>query len=87
VTQGEDTDPDFVNKIATYKFELPPDRPAQQPIKVTYSYDVNQRMHCQFEDMKSGRKLEVDFEMGDDRTLSEGGTDSASAGKQTVVVE
>lgn len=61
VTQGEDTDPEYVNKIATYKFELPPDRPAQQPVKVTYSYDVNQRMHCCFEDVESGKVLEVDF--------------------------
>ena len=38
VTQGEDSDPEYVNKIATYKFELPPGRAAQQPVKVTYSY-------------------------------------------------
>ena len=50
-----------MNKIATYKFELPSDRPAQCPIKVTYSYDVNQRMHCKFQDLKSGKVLEVDF--------------------------
>jgi len=61
ITQGEDTAPEYVNKIATHKFELPPDRPAECPIKVTYSYDVNQRMHCKFEDLKSGRALEVDF--------------------------
>jgi molecular chaperone DnaK len=61
ITQGEDTDPEYVNKIATHKFELPPDRPAKCPIKVTYSYDVNQRMHCMFQDLESGRVLEVDF--------------------------
>ena len=61
VTQGEDTDVEYVNKISTYKFELPSDRPAQCPIKVTYSYDVNQRMHCKFQDLKSGKVLEVDF--------------------------
>jgi len=61
ITQGEDTAVEYVNKIATHKFELPPDRPAECPIKVTYSYDVNQRMHCKFEDLKSGRALEVDF--------------------------
>jgi molecular chaperone DnaK len=48
ITQGEDTAADYVNKIATHRFELPPDRPADRPIKVTYSYDVNQRMHCRF---------------------------------------
>jgi len=64
VTQGEDTDPDYVNKIATEVFELPPDRPAGRPIKVTYSYDTNQRMHCRFEDEESGKNLEVDFCIG-----------------------
>jgi len=61
ITQGEDTDPAYVNKIATHRFELPPGRPAECPIKVTYRYDVNQRMHCQFEDLQSGRVLEVDL--------------------------
>ncbi len=59
ITQGEDASVDYVNKIATHIFELPPDRPAECPIKVTYSYDVNQRMHCKFEDVESGRTLEV----------------------------
>ena len=61
ITQGEDTAVEYVNKIATHKFELPPDRPANRPIKVTYKYDLNQRMHCKFEDVESGRVLEVDF--------------------------
>ena len=61
ITQGEDEDPDYVNKIATEIFELPPDRQANQPIHVQYSYDVNQRMHCKFLDEESGRTLEVEF--------------------------
>ncbi|OHB55485.1 MAG: hypothetical protein A2173_03265 [Planctomycetes bacterium RBG_13_44_8b] len=61
ITQGEETMPEYINKIATYRFQLPPDRPAGCPIKVTYSYDVNQRMHCKFEDIQSGKTLEVDF--------------------------
>ena len=63
VTQGEDSDPRYVNRIATYKFELPPDRPAGRPVKVTYSYDSNQRMHCHFEDVESGRVLDVDLSL------------------------
>jgi molecular chaperone DnaK len=66
ITQGEDADPAYVNKIATHCFELPPDRPAERPIKVTYSYDLNQRMHCKFEDIESGRVLEVDFSLDED---------------------
>ena len=61
ITQGEDTDIDYVNKVGTYKFELPEGRPAKCPIKVTYSYDINQRMHCKFLDLKSARVLELDF--------------------------
>jgi molecular chaperone DnaK len=66
ITQGEDIDPAYVNRIATHSFELPPDRPAERPIKVTYSYDLNQRMHCTFEDIESGRMLEVDFALNED---------------------
>ena len=61
ITQGEDHDPRFVNTIATYTFELPPDRPAGRPVEVTYSYDRNQRMHCRFHDIESDRSLEVDL--------------------------
>jgi len=75
VTQGEDTDPDYVNKIATENFELPPSRPANRPIRVTYSYDVNQRMHCTFQDEDSGRQLEVDFCVGDNGELSQANVD------------
>ncbi len=71
ITQGEDAQPEFVNKIATHKFELPPDRPAGCPIQVTYSYDVNQRMHCKFHDIQSGNVLEVDFCLDNNGKLNE----------------
>jgi molecular chaperone DnaK len=71
ITQGEDTAVEYINKIATHKFKLPPDRPTQCPIKVTYSYDVNQRMHCTFEDLESGRVLEVDFSLDGDGKMSQ----------------
>ncbi|MEN6307948.1 MAG: Hsp70 family protein [Anaerohalosphaeraceae bacterium] len=71
ITQGEDEDPDFVNKIATEIFELPAGRSAGRPIRVEYSYDANQRMHCEFEDQESGRKLEVEFCIGKDGELSQ----------------
>jgi molecular chaperone DnaK len=61
ITQGEDVNPEYVNRIATETFELPPDRPANRPVRVTYSYDVNQRMHCKFEDIDSGGVLEVNL--------------------------
>jgi molecular chaperone DnaK len=71
ITQGEDADPAYVNRIATHSFELPPDRPAERPIKVTYSYDLNQRMHCQFEDIESGRLLELDLALDEEGNVAE----------------
>jgi molecular chaperone DnaK len=71
ITQGEDTAVDYVNKIATHKFKLPPNRQARCPIKVTYSYDVNQRMHCTFEDVQSGKTLEVEFSLDQKGEMSE----------------
>ena len=74
ITQGEDSDIEYVNKIATHKFKLPEGRPADCPIKVTYGYDVNQRMHCRFEDIESGRVLEVDLSLDQDGEMSESNT-------------
>jgi molecular chaperone DnaK len=65
ITQGEDIDPEYVNNIAIGKLELPGDRPKNCPIEVTYSYDLNQRMHCMFEDTQSGKSIEVDLEQVD----------------------
>ena len=77
VTQGEDTSAEFVNKIATHSLNLPPDRPEKCPIKVTYSYDINQRMHCDFEDVESGELLQVDF------CMDKGGKVSKTKDKST----
>lgn len=58
----ESADPDLVNVVAIGHLDLPPGREANKPVKVTYSYDTNQRMHCIFEDQESGRKLEMDID-------------------------
>lgn len=89
VTQGEDKLVEYVNRIATHKFKLPADRPAQCPIKVTYSYDVNQRMHCKFEDLESGRILEVDLALDQEGKVStqdvkEKDKEMAAVGKSKV---
>jgi len=81
ITQGEDTDPAYVNRIATHTLELPPDRPAERPIQVTYSYDLNQRMHCSFKDIESGRQLELEF------SLDEGNSATEEAAEQTAKLE
>ena len=76
VTQGEDEDPQYVNRIATETFELPPNRAANRPIHVRYSYDVNQRMHCTFLDEDSGRTLEVEFCAGQNGKLKKTAVES-----------
>jgi len=78
ITQGEDTDPAYVNRIATHSLELPPDRPAERPIQVTYSYDLNQRMHCAFRDIESGRLLELDFSLDDGDTAGNEAAEQAA---------
>lgn len=62
VTQSatRESDPDFVRKIWEGQLgPLPEGRPANMEIRVTFSYDVNQIMHCVFEDVASGLKREV----------------------------
>ncbi len=87
ISQGEDTAPEYVTKIATHKFELPPNRPAERPVKVTYSYDVNQRMHCKFEDIESGKTLELDFRLDENGKISEGNTGENSKQLDNVKVK
>jgi molecular chaperone DnaK len=56
-----ETDLRFVKVIWKGTLELPPGRPAEQEIKVTFSYDENQVMKCSFLDVGTGRKTEIDI--------------------------
>ena len=60
-----ETDPNFVKVIWKGLLELPPDRPTEQEIQVTYSYDENQIMHCSFVDVESGFSKEIDLKLTD----------------------
>ena len=46
ITQGEDTDPNYVDVIGKITLEVPPGRPAGCEVTVTYSYDENQRIRA-----------------------------------------
>lgn len=59
ITQGEDSDPDFVDIIYEEDMELPANRPEGQPIEFTYIYDENQMMKCIFKDVNSGISKEA----------------------------
>jgi molecular chaperone DnaK len=58
VTQGEDTDPHFVRIIVTGDLELPEGLPANSPIEVTYSYNLNGCMECVFREPSTGKSRE-----------------------------
>ena len=65
VTQSTapETDPRFVKVIWEGELKLPPDREANQEIKVTFAYDENQIMMCSFLDVATGRETEIDLSM------------------------
>jgi len=54
-----ETDPRFVNIVASKELSLPPNRPAGQEIEITYSFDDSQIMHTSFVDVESGKKTEI----------------------------
>jgi len=58
-----ETDPRFVKEIWKGELKLPPGRPAEQEIKVTFSYDDNQIMKCSFVDVSTGRETNIDLSM------------------------
>jgi molecular chaperone DnaK len=58
-----ETDPRFVKVIWKGELELPPNRPDNQEIKVSFAYDENQVMRCSFIDVATGRKIEQDLSM------------------------
>lgn len=59
ITQGEDTDPHYVDVIGRITLEVPPNRPAGCEVSVTYSYDESQRVRAMVHDKQSGRTQEV----------------------------
>ena len=73
VTQSTapETDPRFVKVIWEGELALPPDREANQEIRVTFAYDENQLMKCSFLDVATSLETEIDLSM-------------ASSGKNTA---
>jgi len=58
-----ETDPKFVKIVWQGNLDLPPNRPREQEIRVTYAYDDNQIMSCTFVDVASGRSESIDLAM------------------------
>jgi molecular chaperone DnaK len=63
VTQSKalESDPRFVREVWAGELALPPGRPANQEIEITFSYNDNGIMQCSFVDVASGQKKEVDL--------------------------
>ena len=62
---SDETDLQFTRVKASRTLDLPPDRPAGQAIEVTFSYDVNQIMHCSFTDVETKQKVEIELSFKD----------------------
>ena len=59
VTQGEDDELRYVDLIGKITLQVPAGRPAGCQVKVTYSYDENQRVKATVLDEESGQAKEV----------------------------
>ena len=63
VTQSAipESDPTLVLRIAEVEMPLPPGRPADQPIEVTFAYDLNGIMRAEFRDLGTGKPLVIEL--------------------------
>lgn len=62
VTQGDEEDPEWVGYKAEGILPLPPGRPAGQQVEVSYSYDSNGMLRCNFTDIESGKTLPLQLQ-------------------------
>ncbi len=70
-SEGEERDKEFVHIIAKEPLNLSTGAKEGDPIKVTYSYDLNGKMHCIFEEVKSKKKQELNLKPGTSKDLKE----------------
>ncbi len=67
VTEGEDSDPEYVTKIGEQSAPIP-SYPKNAPFTVTYSYDIDQMIHVQVID-ETTKKIVADFEVDNSANL------------------
>ncbi len=56
VTQGDDTNPDYVVEIGSKDIPLPP-YPEDAPLRVTYAYDIDQTVFIEVTDLTTNQSL------------------------------
>ena len=63
VTQSvaPESDPRFVKTIWEGNLSLPPGRPSNQEIRVSFGFDVNNVMMCKFKDVATSKEVKVDL--------------------------
>ncbi|MGA0133719.1 MAG: Hsp70 family protein, partial [Opitutales bacterium] len=63
VTQSAvaESDPAMVLRVAEVEMPLPAGRPADQPVEVTFSYDLDGVMRAEFKDLGTGRPLVIEL--------------------------
>ena len=71
ITEGNNSSPSKVKKLKQMSMQLPSGRPQGQPLEFKYSYDKNQRMHCEFFDVNSGRREEIKLSITGDISVNE----------------
>ncbi len=87
ITQGEDTDPKYVDVIGKISLEVPPNRPAGCEVTVTYSYDANQRVQAHITDQRSGKSKQVAITYEGEGVLSEEEIERKAAYMERVQIE
>lgn len=83
VTQGDDADPAFVTIVGEQTLSIPP-YPKGAPVRITYSYDVDQIIHIEIVDLTSGQSMGT-FEVVNDSNMDRG--EVASARSRLVATE
>jgi len=87
ITQGEDTDPRYVDVIGKITLEVPPGRPAGCEVTVTYSYDENQRVRALVHDKESGRSQDIAINYKGEGVLSDKQVEETAAFISTLRIE
>ena len=70
-SEGEEKEIDFVEIKAEKEMSLGKGRKEGEPIRVTYSYDTDGKMHCVFEDVNKKKKVELSLKPEGSKTIKE----------------
>lgn len=85
VTQGDDTDPEYVVEIGSKDIPIPP-YPKGAPVRVTYAYDIDQTVFVELTDQTAGRSLGT-FEVDRPANLSDDEVNRAAAKVSALSVQ